>query len=280
MKLASTKGISWSERNAFRWFRIRKRIYQLLRHRNSGDSKILFVVGCQRSGTSMLSHIFRRDWNVVTFDEVSPLSSADPEGLRWDPLPDVARRLQNKRAPLIVCKPLVESQNLTQMLDAFPGSRAVWMYRDYHDVAWSNLKFFGGDNGRNDLAPIVAGDQSDWRVEHADERHLEVVRGCAAAEMNDWDAAALFWWVRNQLFFSRAYSEDPRVIGLDYNDLVSQPEPALESLYRHVGIEFPGQHIYSDVFSSSRGNGQKITLRPDVEVLCRQLLARLKDATS
>ncbi|MEN8008212.1 MAG: hypothetical protein ABFS42_14420, partial [Candidatus Krumholzibacteriota bacterium] len=166
MRLASTEGVGLVEREVFRLFRLRKRIRQFLKYRSGQDKSVLFIVGCQRSGTSMIHHLFRLDPDTVTYDEISPLSSADPvEGLRLNPLEEVRARILNDRAPLVVCKPLVESQNLDVLLDLFPVTRAVWMYRDYRAVVLSNLKYFGPDTGHKDLAPIVAAEASNWRAE-------------------------------------------------------------------------------------------------------------------
>ena len=85
MRLASKRGVGRGERETFRIFRLRKRIRQFFRHRSGSDKTVLFIVGCQRSGTSMIHHLFRLDWDTVTYDEISPLSSRDSRaGLRGD----------------------------------------------------------------------------------------------------------------------------------------------------------------------------------------------------
>jgi len=135
MKLAAKAGVSSGERQAFRWFRIRKRIRQLLVHKQGMDKTVLLIVGCQRSGTSMIHHLFRLDWDTVTYDEVSPLSSRDhAESLRLNSLSEVQGLIAADRAPFVVCKPLVESQNLDHLLALWPITRAIWMYRDFRDV--------------------------------------------------------------------------------------------------------------------------------------------------
>ena len=74
MRLASSDGIALGEREAFRFFRLRKRIRQFFKHPVGMDKTVLFIVGCQRSGTSMIHHLFRLDWDTVTYGEISPLS--------------------------------------------------------------------------------------------------------------------------------------------------------------------------------------------------------------
>ena len=209
MRLASHDGESWREEQEFRVFRLLKRIRQFWRFRPGTPRPVLFVVGCQRSGTSLLAHIFRRDWNVVSFDEVSPLSSRDPEKLRWNALPEVRARILGCRAGMVVCKPLVESQHLGRLLEAIPGSRAIWLYRDVNKVALSNLKFFGQDNGHKDLAPVLAAEPDNWRSEQVTAQQQATVARLAAQGLSDLDAAALFWWLRNSLYFQGGAPERP-----------------------------------------------------------------------
>lgn len=278
MRLASKGGINWREREAFRWFRLRKRIYQWIRYRPGQDKTIVFIVGCQRSGTSMLSHLFRRDREVFTFDEVSPLSSQDPEGLRLDPLEDVQRIIRGVRAGMVVCKPLVESQNLKQLLDAFPGSKAIWMYRDVGAVARSNLVYFGQDNGRKDLMPLLAGDVRDWRAEHVAVEDVAVVRDMLAGSQ-DLDAAALFWWLRNRLLFRDDLAADPRVRVVEYDALLADPAAVMAAIYQFLDWPFPGETIVAEVIPRARSRRSDADLKPEIAELCRTLEARYEPLT-
>ena len=111
----------------------------------------------------MLSEVFARDPGSDVFPEKSELSLPKSESrLRLRPLADVRRRLEKNTADLVVLKPLVESQRAGDLLDGLPNCRAVWLFRDYRDVVRSNLKMFGTDNGRRDLAAVL-NDADDWR---------------------------------------------------------------------------------------------------------------------
>jgi hypothetical protein len=242
------------------------------------DKTVLYIVGCQRSGTSMIHHLFRLDWDSVTYDEVSPLSSGDPvEGLRLNPLPEVKARILADRGPLVVCKPLVESQNLDVLLDLFPAARAIWMYRDYRAVALSSLQYFGRDTGHKDLAPIIAGDASNWRAEKLAPADRDVIRGLYAPDMDPHEAAALFWYARNSLFFSRGLATDPRITTCRYEDLVTRPAEIMAAAYRFLGHRYPGDRIVTDVFAGSGGRGRDLDLSAPVRDLCEGMLARLND---
>ena len=276
MRLASKGGVDFREEQEFRWFRLRKRVRQLFTYRRGADKKVLFIVGCQRSGTSMIHHLFRLDWDTVTYDEMSPLSSIDPKHFRLDPIDMVHERIMAQRAPLVVAKPLVESQNLGDLLDAFPEAKAIWMFRDFQDVARSNLRYFGEDTGHRDLQPILAGDTGNWRAQHVAPSTLKTLQDLYAPDLPSHDAAALFWYARNRLFFTRDFVQDPRVGLCRYEDLVSEPARVMTAGYEFIGRPYPGDRIVADVFSSSKGKGRDLDLTPAVGSLCRELLDRLE----
>lgn len=276
MRLASKGGTSFVEKQRFRLFRAGKRIRQFIRYQPGHPKKILFIVGCQRSGTSMIHHLFRQDWDTVTFDEMSPLSLEDPGHFRWDSIADVRTRIMSSRAPLIVAKPLVESQNLRTILAAFPEAAAIWMYRQYRDVVRSNLRYFGDDTGHRDLAPILAEDQSNWRGQNLSREASESIRRVYSPDLSGHDAAALFWYARNSLFFSQGLQNEPTVTTCCYDDLVREPARIMSCAYQILDKPYPGDRIVADVFDRSVGKGKELLLSPDVESLCEDMLDRLE----
>jgi hypothetical protein len=279
LKLASRSANSALEKNLFRFFRLRKRLSQRFRYRPGPDKPVLFVVGCQRSGTSMMHHLFRLDMDTVTYDEVSPISDQDPvEGLRLNPLDWVLERFRRDRAGFIVAKPLVESQNLPALLDHFPNSQAIWMYRHYQDVVISNLEFFGADNGHRDLEPILAANDADWRAQNLAPRTAQRIRKLHAEGKTDQDAAALFWIARNSLFVDGDFARDNRVRVCRYGDLVAHPSAVMQQAYAFLGRPYPGDRIVADVFSGSRGRGKSVELHPAIEAECQEILEKLDTA--
>ena len=277
MRLASTGGVAFGEGQAFRIFRIRKRFHQFLHYRRVSPRIVLFVVGCQRSGTSLIHHILRLDLASATFDEVSSLSSpADPNGLRLRPWPEVSDRIMAQRAPLVVAKPLAESQHLDRLLGLHPGARALWMFRNYKDVARSNIKFFGARTGHDDLAAILSGEQGDWRGEKLDAGVRDEIGRIFSPDLDPHDAAALFWYARNSLLFSLGFADLENLRLCSYDDLVTRPAAVVRQLYSFLGQEYPGDRILKDVFRTSRGGGGDLRLTPRVEELCSRMLQRLQ----
>ena len=256
----------------------RKKIHQSIRA-NEAQQRILFIVGCQRSGTTMMLHILEGDLNTQCFAERSKLTSNDTvRGIRLNSLDLMKREFSKIKAPLIVVKPLVESQNTPQLLDYFENSHAVWMFRNCQDVALSNIKQFGVDSGVNNLRPIIKRDTSNWRAERVSDHVRETISKYFAEDMNPYDAAALFWFARNSLYFDLKLHENPRVILCRYEDFVVEPEKYTRSIYQQIGQAFPDTGIASIVHSHSIRKGKDIEFSPAIEQLVQELQKKLETA--
>ncbi len=258
---------------------LRKELYQKSLSKAPTTQQILAIWGCQRSGTSLLTRVFFRDFNVKVYRESSRLSSDDRESpgrkLRLNAFAKLQAVFAKDKAALIVLKPLVESQTATKFLDFFPNAKGLWLYRHYKDVAISSMQAFGMDVGINDLRPIVAGDQNNWRSEHVSAAVQETVRKYFSEKMNPYDAAALFWYARNRIFFELALDLNPRIMLWRYEDWVMSPSQVTEQMYRFIGLPYPGDHVICEVHAESVSRGKQINLSPPIEELCQELLAKL-----
>lgn len=213
------------------------------------------------------------------YREFSELSSMDTEhGVRYDPLPVLMATIRKNSAPFVVLKPLVESQNASELLDYFPNARAIWVYRDYRDVAASNLNKFGVANGVNDLEPIARNRHDNWRSERVSAEVHSLTKRYYSPEMAPYDAAALFWYARNRLYFDLGLMDDPRIMIVKYEDLVRSPLAKIQQIYEFSAQPFPGPHIVKNVHADSVGRGRDIQLSNEIDRLCDTLLNKLNGA--
>lgn len=250
-----------------------KHIYQTIRWRAQDQPRVLFIVGCQRSGTTMMLRLFDADFNCRGFNDFSELTSVD--GVRWDPLPNVAAVINRVPAPLVVAKALVETQNVRKLLDYFPFSKALFMYRRrYADVARSDMAKFGARNGVDNLRPIAAGDPQNWRSEGASRPVQELTARLWSQEMNPNDAAALFWYARNQLFFDLDLANHPGVMLCQYEYLTQHPTAFMRRIYEFVGVD-PADVLKTSEEVRPPGAEKSLELSGEVRLLCEQLQARL-----
>jgi len=219
--------------------------------------------------------MFFRDIDCVVFREKSALTGG-AEGLRYKTFPEVAQRAERKHASLIVFKMLVESQRALEFLDAIPNARAIWLFRNYQDVASSNLKKFGPQNGIEDLRPFLAPEQENWRSEGCSDMTVGTIRRLFADDMNPNDAAALFWYSRNRLFFEQELDDNPRVLAIEYESFVTAPARISRDIYDFAGLQYPGDKTTREISTASVRKGQQLQLSSEVQRLCEDLLIELR----
>ena len=251
-----------------------KRLARSIVRARPGDRRIVLIFGCQRSGTTMLQQTFLdRSWHVLILEEhdrhlVGP--GHGPEETTWQEYSTVLGRIRRLPFEVVAAKPLVESASATALMDAAGEVKAIWMLRHYPEVARSNVNRFGTDNPYRDLQPIRSRDALDWRYRGMSEETWETVTALLERRLTPFDAAALFWWTRNQLYFDQRLWEDDRIRILRYERACNQPDEVIRSLSGHIGLALPPGSIVPRV--RARPSPQETReLDPDVEGLCRKL---------
>ena len=258
-------------------FQFSKEIYQLSRKDGHNQKTTLLIIGCQRSGTSLMTRIFNKDWNAKVYFESSSLSvQIGEEKLRLKPLPVLKQVIDRERFPLIVLKPLVETQNSPELLDYLPNAKAIWMYRHYRDAACSLVRRFGLGDGISNLRYIVLDQVDDWRAENVPNHVKQAVLTYFSENMNPYDAAALFWYVRNAFFFELGLDCHSSVMPCKYEELVDYPEQTLKRIYGFISRPYPGDNILKNIHNSSVGRGSQLKLSEEIEGRCQQLWEQLE----
>ncbi|WP_162199988.1 hypothetical protein, partial [Nostocoides jenkinsii] len=111
---------------------------------------------------------------------------------------------------------------------------------------------------------------------------LEEVRATDPARLDPHSGAALFWWLRTGLYFSRGLDARPEVRLVSYADVLDDPRAALTAICGHLGID-PVPAMWSDVSAqlsaAKSGAESELPLAPKVRDLCDELTARLRAAT-
>ena len=156
-------------------------------------------------------------------------------------LSDIDKVATRQHAPIMVVKPLVESQRSIEILDYFPKSFGIWMVRHYKDVANSSFRKFGVEATRRNLESVLNNDYTHWMAEGASDRVRETVNRFYSDDMPPLDGKALIWYVRNSLYFEHDLENHPRVRLLHYNDIVSRPSEVMQSIYAFIDVNYPSE---------------------------------------
>jgi hypothetical protein len=265
--------------------RIMKRIYQQIGLSGNHSKQLIFIFGCQRSGTTMLERCLERDLRTKLYGQydlrdkvtdASKLAYADAHGPRLKPYDEIKQIIAKEKASLLIVKPLRESQHAISLLDYFSGSKIIWVYRNYQDVANSNIARWGDGVGIRKLRPIFDGATGDhWAAEHVSEETRAVVKEYFSEDMLPADAGALYWYTRNSLFFELGLDKHPGVFLLRYESFVTEPDWTMGQLYRFLNAPYPGSRLVNHIHQNSVNRGKHIRISPEIEALCDELLQRL-----
>jgi Sulfotransferase domain len=264
-----------SEQGRRRALRARNRAYRTFRNTPAAERRTILVLGCQRSGTTLMLEVFDEDVRTLSFAEFSAISGVGDGGIRLRPLPEVKGLIERHRAPITVLKPLVESQHAPRLLDGLPNARAVWMFRGFESVAVSNVTYFGLGNPARDLRLLLTNDPPNWRGEFVPDDVRTALEERYAPDMSPYDAAALFWWARNRIFFDLGLNKRPDVFLCEYEALVVAPRQVIGSIYELCGVEPPARDTTRRIHSESRNRGDSSVIGPEVRTLCEELHERL-----
>lgn len=222
----------------------------------------------------MLMDAFDADLKSRVYRELD--SAFDPERpMRLKSRRELADLFSSQRAPLVVAKPLLDSQIASKILDSFDGSRGIWIFRDFRSVAISNLRRFGNGNGFEDLEPILRANVDDWRYEAISNATAQIIRSNVDRGISEIDAAALFWFVRNQSFFDQQLDDRNDILLCQYESLVSDADSEMRRIYKFVGAGYPGPKVVRHIHQAAVGRGAGIRLDDEVEALCNDLNEQL-----
>lgn len=245
--------------------------------------QVLMIMGAQRSGTTLLSRIFDDLYYADVYGEFSKLSSEDHYGLRLNKPEQVNTVLESGTGNLVLMKPLVESQRASYWLENIPRSQIVWIYRDFQDVASSSIVKFGEiEGGFSHVRAFVdqefaRRDYATWKSENASAATIEIMASNNSRDIGPYDAAALFWFARNSLFFDQQLDANSDVVLLKYEDFVRHPFLAISFILNRFKIYELRSKTLSAVDVSSVGKGELTPIDANVNELCTDLLQRLDD---
>ena len=204
------------------------------------EERLVFVVGCLRSGTTFLGRALGSQPGFVDLGEVTPWKAVIPE-LYGRPADEAARDLRRilERVRLLGLAPGLRGVEQTPetahvleaALAAYPAARALHSLRDGRDVVCSVLERGWLNRGREgaDDAGLAYGPHPRFWVEP--ERREEF------SEVSDARRAAWAW--RRYVGAARAAAPE-RTLELRYERLAVDPDGAADDVTAFLGSE-PGR---------------------------------------
>lgn len=231
----------------------------------------IFVLGKQRSGTTMLFNYFESRQDTETYNESDQRIFTD---FQLHPLPQVQALLNQSRAPFTVFKSICDSHRMGELFEAFPNARVVWAQRDCKDVANSSIRHFP-PHWKTGLQIICKGQSGGgWFVQGVSEKAAAILREVYKDSLSPFEMSCLVWWARNQIAVENQIDEHPQICMVQYEDLVTQPAKSFESLNKSLGLPSDPQ-AYAHVHSRSIGRNEYPPVAKDIQILCKELQTTL-----
>ena len=255
----------------------RRRVKHLsqLRFGWNHPKQLVFVFGCQRSGTKMLMRVLDRSPGIRIYHE-NHASAFSNFRLRSDAVVRALYRLNT--APSVIFKPICDSQLADGLMKRFPEAHGIWIHRKADDVANSAVHKWG-DHQRQVIDSLVAGDVErwGWRTDRVPPEVVEAIRGVHRADLSSEEGALLFWYLRNAFYFSLGLDLHPRMRLVRYEDLVLDPAGAFPPIFEHVGVPYE-ERFLDRVKTTSVGRRAAPESSPEIRALCDGLTERLAAA--
>ena len=252
---------------------VRKRAWRRTHSIAPGSAVPVYVVGLQRSGTNM----FMRGLDEAPETEVrNENDRAVFEQFRVRSTDVLRCTVATSRQQFVFFKPICDSHQLDRFLDldgVAPG-RGLWVYRDVDARARSEVSKFGPANLWA-LRDIAAGlGEQRWQGERLTAAAIELIRSFDLEAMTPHSAAALFWVVRNELFFTLGLDARPDVLLVSYDAFVLHPEAQMRRLCGFVGVSYRNDLDRHVDRRESHGTG-RLDLDPRIRGLADEMTERL-----
>lgn len=237
----------------------------------------IFIFGCQRSGTNNLEKLFRADPRSAVFGQFSSLS-IDAGKTVLSPLPELTSNVAGR---IVVARFVLASHRSPEIINAVPGSRAVWMFLDYQPVVALMVRKWSGDFEA--ISRRVETDSAGrWELQSLRQSLNDRAEGLSEHPSGSrgriWDLYALYWLARNQAYPDRGLEKDPRVILLNYMTLVMRPVETIESLLLTVDEVAPLLSLPIVSVPPSTRRDRQSRFSPRVAELCDAMHDRLRTA--
>jgi hypothetical protein len=244
-------------------------------HDNRPDAVPVFLVGLQRSGTNMLARGFER---APEFEVHNENDHAAFERFRIRPLPVIRSIVEGSKHEYALFKPLCDSHKTCELLDELhTPSRglAIWAYRGFEGRVRSSIAKFGDSNLRA-LRRIATGEwEGSWQAGGLSDDRLRLIRSFDLDGMTAASGSALFWFLRNSLFFDLKLDRRTDVVLVSYDTMVSEPEPTMRILCAFLHLPFTNGLI--EHIQARDAPKDQIEIDPDIRARCAALQTALDE---
>ena len=173
-----------------------------------------------------MENIFLQDPNAAVFGEFSALSIG-PGKTSLQDREKVVSAVMALKCRYVVIRPLFESDRIEELLNWFPSSSVIWLFRQGDEVVRSMIRKWGSDFF--EISRQVEQDQDGhWRLD-------SMVQEIMAAYQTPEDRYCAYWLARNGIVLDLSKETQGKVRAMDYATFTSDPYTILsKEVERHT----------------------------------------------
>ncbi len=242
-----------------------------LAHSADEPARAIFVFGSQRSGTRLPMDVLDFSPRMMTYKEGN---SHAFDRILLKSNGEIRELLRRSLFPLVAFKPICDSHRAVELLEYFPRSRAIWIFRYYKDAVNSAVRKW--KHGRNNLKHIASGNltAAGWRAGGLTPEKIELVRRFYREEMSSHTAYALMWYLRNHLILDLNLPQREDACLARYEDLVKNPGQHFPRLFKFIACPYEEKYVRG-VYNSSVGKDKFPEIPQEITALCESLYQQL-----
>ena len=221
----------------------------------------------------MMMEALGRSPDIEAHQEGSPAIMRDN---RLISIEQLHKTVEQSPFPGVAIKPLCDSQWIHTLLSYFDNSCAIWMYRNWWDIANSTTRKWPGHS--LEIMQAFASNNDHWLGWRNE--NISATTRCKLNELvsectTDAAAAATFWWLRNTHWFEHGAAEHPSCARtLRYEQLVEQPAEWIRKAAEFAQFRFYPAMI-EGIHSRSIARSAAPEVPASIREACNDMLARL-----
>jgi hypothetical protein len=246
-------------------------------HNIAPNAVPVFVVGVQRSGTNMLLR------GLEASPEIEAHNEDDAKAFRRFRLrPDEEIRALVSRSghAYVLFKPLCDSHRVPELLDGLgtpSAGKAIWIYRGYQGRARSAVATFGSNNLIVLRELAMGGGTNRWQAQGLSRESWDLIRSTDYESLSPEAAAALFWYVRNAMYFEHGLHDRSDVTLVSYDAFVDNPTGTMQAICHFLDFGYTSRLVTHVEKRPHRGR-DPLELPSRIRERCEDLQRRLDGA--
>jgi len=236
------------------------------------NSQPVFIVGFGSSGKSMTVETFTLSLDATVYYQTDN-SAFDGHRFRNDRA--LTEHIARSKTAVTVFNCSHELQKTSYYLRLLPNLKVIWLLRSFKDAAavcakrWKAVLIYFHKI-------LTEPSKSEWWCQGLSQTSIDLVRTYYHPNMSVTSAYALFWYIRNNLYFEFSLEREPNVKIFRYEDLTSSPIKFFSKMYEFCNCPF-NERLTRRVVLTPRENPD---IEPSIKKLCQDLTDRFNGELS